>query len=314
MRLLDGYAVIDDLGIIYYVIGLPSKNGVWAYPKYLPDPSGDRIINDRRYKKLSKPIYAIKQIKSIKPDILTKTGITIFPFLKYDSIKQIFDPRITLQELIKKDDVIKELVYLITARNDRILQNLGITGSRLIGINTPDSDIDLIFYGHIRDAKRIYQQLKKLRIRGLTKPIHGTKLKKLWKDRSDTPIDYKFFKSIEKRKIVQGIFKDYMYSIKLFDYTAWRQGTILGVTSFKGIILDDSRSMLFPPSYLIEPLEVIEGKLKTSTLIKVISYRSRFWEVASKGTKVIVKGVLESLNDDFLVTINHEYGMMYPLQ
>lgn len=312
MELLDGYAVMDDLGIIYYVVGLPRNDGVWVYPKYIPDPSGDRIINGKRYKKLSKPLDAINQIKSIKPNILTKIGFTTFPLLKYDEIKQIFNPKIILQELIKKDHIIRELVHLITIDDINILKHLGITGSRLLGLNTLNSDIDLIFYGSLKLSKRVYNQLKKLRKKGLIKPVHGTHLRKLWKERMDTPIDYTLFRSIEKKKIVQGMFMNYMYSIKLFDYTSWEQGDVVGIITFEGIILDDSRSMLFPPSYLIKPLKIINEYIKIDKPIKVISYRSRFWEIASKGSIVKIHGVLEKLNDDLIVIINHECGTIYP--
>jgi len=314
MELLDGYAVMDDLGIIYYVIGLPRNNGVWVYPKYIPDPSGDRIINGRKYKKLSKPLDAINQIKSIKPNIFTKIGFTTFPLLKYDEIKQVFNPKVTLQELIKKDEIIKELVHLITMDNVNILKHLGITGSRLLSLNTPSSDIDFIFYGPLTLSKRIYNQLKKLRKKGLIKPVHGTQLRKLWRERIDTPIDYTLFKSIEKKKIVQGMFMNHMYSIKLFDYTSWKQGNAIDVITFEGIVLDDSRSMLFPPSYLIKPLKTTSKYIKINKPLKVISYRSRFWEVASKGSIVKIQGILEKLNDTFTVIINHEYGIIYPLR
>jgi|GEM_PF-2929157 predicted nucleotidyltransferase len=313
MELLDGYAVMDDLGIIYYVIGLPRDDGVWVYPKYIPDPSGDRIINGKKYKKLPSPLDAIDQIKSIKPNIFTKIGFTVFPLLKYNDIKQIFDPKITLRQLIEKDSILKELVSLITMNDINILENLGITGSRLLGLNTPNSDIDLIFYGSLELSKRIYHQLKKLRKRGVTKPVHGIQLKKLWKERMDTPIDYTLFKFIEKRKIVQGMFMDYIYSIKLFDYTAWKQGNVIDVVTFEGVILDDSHSMLFPPSYLIRPLKNVNEHIKADKPLKVISYRSRFWEVAPKGTVVRIHGILEKLDNDQIIVINHEHGIIHPL-
>ncbi|MEM3832086.1 MAG: hypothetical protein QW128_00585 [Thermoprotei archaeon] len=313
MELLDGYAVMDGLDIIYYVVGLPKNNGIWAYPKYIPDPFGDRIINNRKYKKLPNPIIAIDHLRKLKPDVIEKIGETEFPLLKYNDIKHIFNPKTTLQDMIKRDPVIKELVYLISGNDNRILQNLGITGSRLLNANTIDSDIDLIFYGDHETSKRIYQHLKELRKNNLTKPVYGEKIKELWKERSDTPINYKLFKLIEQRKIVQGMFKRYMYSIKLFDYTAWSLGLPLGRTRFKGIILDDSTSMLFPPSYIIKPTKIIEGPLELHTPIKVISYRSRFWEIASKGSLIKVQGILQNINNNKLVIINYKYGNIIPL-
>lgn len=314
MELLDGYAVIDDLGIIYYIVGLPKNNEAWAYPKYIPDESGNRTINGKKYKKLPDLTTAINFLKKLKPDTITKIGNTEFPLLKHEDIKYVFDPKTTLKDLIKKDQIIRELVYLVSDNNNKILQNLGITGSRLIGANTADSDIDLIFYGDLETSKHIHQRLKKLRENGLTKPVCGKKSRELWKERSDTPISYKLFKLIEKRKIVQGIFKRHMYSIKLFDYTAWDLGSTLGTVELTGIILDDSSSMLFPPSYTIKILEVIEGDLEPLTQIKVISYRSRFWEIAPKGSTIKVQGILQTINDTKSIIINYKYGNILPLK
>ncbi|MGB9729404.1 MAG: hypothetical protein ACP5IZ_05550 [Thermoprotei archaeon] len=312
MELLDGYAVMDDLDIIYYVVGLPKNNGVWAYPKYIPDPFGDRTINNKKYKKLSDPITAINYLRKLKPTIIKRIGETEFPLLKYDDIKYVFNPKTTLQDMIERDTIIKELVYLISNNDNKILRDLGITGSRLLNASTTNSDIDLIFYGNLETSKYIYQRLKKLRENKLTRPVYGKKIRELWKERSDTPIDYKLFKLIEKRKIVQGIFKEHMYSIKLFDYTAWNLGSTLGATKFKGVILDDTASMLFPPSYIIKPIEIIEGSLDSNMPIKVISYRSRFWEIAPKGSLIKVQGILQNINNNKLVIINYKYGRIIP--
>ncbi|MFW9997745.1 MAG: hypothetical protein ACFFD4_37240 [Candidatus Odinarchaeota archaeon] len=219
--------------------------------------------------------------------------------LPITAVKKVYNPMEYIPP--SDDDVI--LVFLEEIEN-LTGSRVGITGSRLIGLNEEFSDIDAVLINPRAKCQSFYGELvKNLEKSSILRPYQSEELSKLYKDRKQKP-PTKFTVQKELEKVNQGMMelegKKIDFYIRLVDtdsdWLNYCSYDVLERVSFCGTILSCERGMLTPAIYLLEldtasPLVEKTGEEK----IYIVSYRGRYAFNLQAGTRAYGYGVLEKL-------------------
>jgi len=178
---------------------------------------------------------------------------------------------------------------------------LGVSGSILVKLHTPASDIDPVVYGS-KSCYKVYGALKSLLEdkKNQFRPYRSDELKKLFDFRSkDTVTSFEDFVRTESRKVLQGTFMERDYFVRLvkdWNEAGERYGSIryksAGYARIKAKVVDDSEMIFTPCCYRIEDVKVIEGA-NVEAIEEIVSFRGRFCEQARNGEAVIAQGKIE---------------------
>ncbi|RLI22400.1 hypothetical protein DRO54_01320, partial [Candidatus Bathyarchaeota archaeon] len=180
---------------------------------------------------------------------------------------------------------------------------IGISGSLMVGLHTPNSDIDLLVYGS-DNCRKVYSAIKNLLEDSSCplKPYSLDELRRLFDFRSkDTLMSFEDFARVESRKILQGKFMQtdyYIRFVKDWNEIEEKYGDVryknFGYGKIEAIVKDDSESIFTPCTYKIENVKVLEGP-KVEPIMEVASFRGRFCEQVKKGEKIVAQGKIEQV-------------------
>lgn len=229
------------------------------------------------------------------------------------AVIRIYDPRRRLQDLALASGVsaIEEDALSLT----RLLQNeaqvpmsaLGITGSLLIGLQTEQSDLDVVAFG-AKNCTMVHQTLRRLldeQSRAELRQLDFDGVNELFAQRvTDTYMPFDEFSKLEKRKVNQGRFRERTYFIR-FVKEAHEAGekygnlryTPLGRATVVASIADDSGAIFTPCTYSLSDVRILEGP-QVQDLNEITSFRGRFCEQARMGELVYAVGTLERIEND----------------
>src|SRR5579875_705947 len=279
--MLELTGIKDKFDNIFYVIYFNEKyNELFIIPKYIK-------INDTYIKiKDINEILKIVDYPLLKKSKFLKRDALIFPF---EEIKLVYNPIAKLKRILKEprdesEKRVKEFVELLAEESGESTASFGIGGSILLGLHRPDSDMDIAYYG--KEPFKVYFALKKLREKKELDALPEEYMLKLYKEREAEEImDYKTFELLEQRKLIEGKFKDKIYSIKFVNRKEYEPSLVLGDFETNVIIEDDSQNFLFPSIYQVKD---ISGKR-----FDVISFKLRYAEMLKKGEHALIRGQLE---------------------
>ncbi|TFF87105.1 MAG: hypothetical protein EU550_03990 [Promethearchaeota archaeon] len=305
----QNYLIFDVKGLLH------PKNRKICFIRFYPDTNGERRRNNILYKK----IYNIEERYSFLRENYPQY---LFHSNQYDlelqgvrakEIKKIYSPRDHLKKIISKKELNEinsislKLCYFLMKEGNFDVNNIGISGSPMVGLNKNDSDIDLIIYGTeishiIQDTLKNLYDSKKNNIRR----YNLEEFKKHFQFRAGgSGISFDEFLRSEKYKLHQGKFngKDffirYLKSPKdwvgsYYDFRFKNNGRI----QLKAKILDSTDSIFTPCTYKIKTLKIEYfrsplNEIKPNEITQINSYRGRFCEHAKKNDLVFVEGKLE---------------------
>ncbi|MHA1383937.1 MAG: hypothetical protein ACTSR3_09320 [Candidatus Helarchaeota archaeon] len=293
--------VFDVKGLVH------PKTHTIAFLRYIPDPSGNRMHDGIRYRK----IYALSKryvyLKSNNPEYLYTDSVinSCIQAVPHNRIKKIYYPHDYLNKLMHKkrnriENDLVEFVGYIAAYSHVLRLDMGISGSHMVGLNTPHSDFDLIIYG-LKNAKKVYDNMSRL-FDNEDIPIFrydNDDLKELYNFRGrESGIDFQNFYQFESRKNLQGKFKSvdfYIRCIKAWDEIEEQYGYFrykpIGTAVIQAFIKDDTEAILTPCNYKIEDVKFLKGE-KVEDLNEISSFRGRCCE-AKKDEFVLAKGKIE---------------------
>ncbi|MDI6904432.1 MAG: hypothetical protein QMD13_02925 [Candidatus Bathyarchaeia archaeon] len=302
-------------GIIFDVKGLvhpPDK--VISFPRFIPEPSGNRKQEGITYKK----IYAL----STRFEFLEKN----FPqYVIYDSvfdeklcgvpsenIETYYSPVGRLQELRRSKELDElelcalEFCQCLKDYADTSWDKMGISGSLLVKLHTLSSDIDPVIYG-TKNCRKVYEALKALQqdAKSAVKSYSMKELRELFRFRlRDTRVSFEDFIRTESRKVLQGKFKGRDYFIRFVkDWSEIQEkyGAVqyrnAGYARIKAEIKDDSEAIFTPCGYKLRNVEVLEG-VHPHPIEEIASFRGRFCEQARISETVIAQGKVEHVIDN----------------
>jgi len=297
-------------GNIFDVKGMihpPRK--VIAFIRFTPDPKGDRKREGVTYRKVY-PLHERYQLLQER-----------FPqFLVYDrvfnewlcevpiaTIKRHYKPVDYLRELRQKRKLTQleaaalHFAELLKKNADVSWNALGVSGSLLVELNTPQSDIDIVVYGS-QNCYKVYDSLKTLvSDRDSQVRFYGMEeLRQLFDFRSrDTSMSFEDFVRTESKKVLQGKFegRDYFIRcVKDWNETGEQYGTVhyqpVGYAQIKAKVTDNSQMIFTPCHYKIDRVKFVEGP-EVEPIQEIVSFRGRFCEQAREDEFVIAQGKVE---------------------
>ena len=325
------YLETKDTSLYFDIKGLNHpRDKIICYIRFIPDEFGDRLKDGIKYKK----VYDLEERDRL---ITKKYPQYRFYFPEYDmalqsvkieDIKKIYSPREYLKLLKNKnyldniEEKALELCNLLTSEGNIPEDQIGITGSPMIGLNLNNSDIDLIIYG----TKVCYNLQKHLKVLFSKKNhLRQYTLKEYEKHFEwrvgGSDISFENFIRTEQRKLHQGKFIDTDFFIRYIkspkdwkdDFYQYRFKN-LGRISLVAKIINSEDGLFTPCSYKINCEKIIKSDSNLdknqSELNEVFSYRGRFCEQAKDGEKFLIDGKLEQVhykdNTHYRVILTHQ--------
>jgi predicted nucleotidyltransferase len=314
MKTCEGDFIETAQGLIFDVKGLiHPPNLVIAFIRYFPSKEGKRKRDETTYGKvysLSKR-YALLRKRFQQYLVYDTVFDETLCEVPIDDVKKLHRPVKKLLELrgSRELDLLEckalQLAELLKEKADIPLESIGISGSILVGLHTPCSDVDPIVYGS-RNCMKAHSALEEMFRSGdgLVKPYTQNELRTLFEFRSeDSTADLESFVRTESRKVMQGKFmgvdffvrfvKDWSEIVERYGDVQYRNE---GYARIKAKIVEDSESIFTPCKYRIEDVAVIEG-IKVQQLDEIASFRGRFCEQARVGEVVAAQGKVERVID-----------------
>jgi len=303
---LEGDFIETVEGLFFAVKGLRHPEGmVVAYLRYIPDDKGGRTQEGRRYRR----VYDLGETTSFLQETHPKY-INLIPSINqrlqsipHEKIHKAYKPRERLREIMesprsKLEETIRRFVTALSTEGGVSHEFLGISGSVLIGMDTPASDIDLNVYGESA-GYRIYEALK--RLKDSTDWVNSYSLETVMEVTSarwgDTGIDLSRLAEIEARKVLHGRVCGVDYFVRLLKEPGEVDASSkpLGRVTVSLRVVDSSHSIFTPCSYEVNKTEYIEPS-DGAEVSELLSFRGKFTEQVREGEAVIVKGALEEVN------------------
>jgi len=304
-------------GFLFCVVGCAHpEDRVIAYLKYVPSESGKWGDLNRRFSRTLKA-YTIPDLRKTidfigekYPQYLYYSDVfsTWMTAVPKDRIVRHYIPEQRLRDVIRNpknvlERRLEELTKMLVDSGVE-LGFLGVTGSILLGIHQPFSDIDLTVYGmkNSKHARQFLEEAVKKRKNGLNS-FQGSLLKNWIKSKVEKhPITVDDARRILSRKWNMGVFKGVRFSIHpvRLEHEAEPYGARLyrprGEITIRATVSDASESMFLPAIYKIRDVEVIEGP-KVEDLVEACSYESLYDSLAEEGERIQVRGRLELVID-----------------
>lgn len=127
-------------GWIFAVADYSHPEGIRSLLRYVPDPGGEREAGGVRYRKLDfDPSFQF--LKAARPDYIRDLHV-----VPENDVARFFRPPEGLKSVAMKDTRVNRIATLL-ADAGVPWEEMGITGSMLIGLQGPSSDIDFVVYG-----------------------------------------------------------------------------------------------------------------------------------------------------------------------
>ena len=273
-RLRDFIVTKDDW--IFAVADYCHEGGIRAILRYVPDSQGTRGIG-KKYRKMDFD-DAFIFMKKARPEWISDVHI-----VPWESVKEILAPDKRLPQIVEKNEKVKVIVKSLEKYVP--VENMGVTGSLLPGLEIGSSDIDFIVYGSPWfTARDIIQQEKKKK-----NPI--TEISdQMWQDiykkrRPDISFDEFWLHEIRKgnRGMVGGTYFDLLYVRDWKDITPCLRGTDIGNKTIEATITNADFAFDSPAIYKIDHPEISY----------VLSYTHTYAGQALPGERIEARGMVE---------------------
>ncbi|MFQ6135966.1 MAG: nucleotidyltransferase domain-containing protein [Candidatus Hydrothermarchaeales archaeon] len=137
-----------------------------AFLRYYPDVNGDRARNGERFKKVTSIEESFEFLEKNHPDhIFSSATGSKFQCVPREKVSKVYHPDERLKEILyrAKDELEEKVKKLSEAFVEVPTQKKGVTGSLLVDLHNPHSDIDFVIYGtknHERARNRLRELLR----------------------------------------------------------------------------------------------------------------------------------------------------------
>jgi predicted nucleotidyltransferase len=303
-------------GNIFDVKGLIHPPGkVIAFIRFTPDQRGDRKREGVTYRKVYPLHERYELLQERFPQYLVYDQVFDEQLCEVpiEAIRRHYKPIDHLQKLRRRSELtqletaVLHFAELLKKKANISWNELGISGSMLVGLHILKSDIDLIVYGS-QSCYKVYDSLKAFVSdkSGSVKAYGMEELTQLFDFRSkDTITSFEDFVRTESRKVLQGKYMGsdfFIRFVKDWNEITEKYGTIQysaeGYAKIKANITDDSEAIFTPCTYKIEDAKILEGTFTNMPIEEIVSFRGRFCEQASKGEIVVAQGKVEGVQSE----------------
>jgi predicted nucleotidyltransferase len=310
----DIFTVKD--GFIFYVFGYDHpKNRVLSFLKYVPSKLKGLFpirFLERSWKLEETKLFRAEKLYTAENwQIFLQTFRNNFPDYVYfcpfrgkevisaplNWIGKVYEPNQCLTALLRKkrkdclESLAVELITFLSSASKVPFEDFGVHGSIALGMHSEESDVDLVVYGS-RNFRKVEATVENLVKEGA--------------------LDYVFANQLDKARKCKGRFKGrrFVYTaIRKFEeisnnYGLYKYSPIKHVT-FRCEVADDNEAMFRPAVYQITNSQ-LENVIETPT--RVVSMIGCYRNVARKGDKIKVSGILEKVEN--LQTGNIDYQVV----
>jgi len=274
-------------GWIFAVSDYCHPHGIRSLLRYVPDLKGEREAGGRRYRKLDfDDAYRFLRIK--QPD-----WVADLHQVPAEEIKLTFSPSHALLALAQTDPRVKRIVQTLAGAGVP-MQQMGITGSMLVGLQAPGSDIDFVVYGpswwKARDI------LARAKSNGEMDDLDEATWKKIYLKRKPE-IGFEEFMIHEKRKgnrgMVEGTYFDLLFTRDWEQIQPQPRGRQAGAAQIEARVVNADFSFDSPAIYRLDHPEVKE----------IFSYSHTYAGQALPGERIEAKGVLEETENGLRLVV-----------
>jgi len=293
--------------LIFDVKGLvhpPDK--IVAFVRYVPDPLGDRRRGGIKYRKIYELSERYSFLRQTVPEYLVHDPVFDEDLIEVprQRILHHHEPLRKTRELLRNADTVLEqktveMISLMASASSVPKEEFGVSGSMLVGLAGPDSDIDIVVYGSER-CRRVRRALTALLKDGDEfKPYGEEKVRALYRSRhGETGVSFPDYARCELRKDFQGYFKGTDFFVRYVkdsseideEYGSVRYQA-LGYGKLKGIVSSDDEAIFTPCTYPLRDVHPIDFDVEPPK--EAVSFRGQFCEQARKGERIIARGKLE---------------------
>ena len=277
----------DRRGWLYSVAAYDNADRVGCVLRYIPDPTGDRVNQEGTLCRKLDFEESFRLVGKEEPSYLEE--VLRVP---HGDITAVYKPEERLAFCAARDPRVAELAYLFSLPPG----SLGCTGSRLLGLEGPASDIDLVVYG--RDFFRAREILRETigsgRVAGLSPEMWRTVYAK-----REPEIPFPVFLLHERRKWnrgeIGGTYFDLLYTRSYDDLegAATRRGKRAGIKTIEAVVTDAAHAYDTPASYLVDHGEVS----------RILSFTHTYAGQALEGETVEACGMLEEHGEELWLVV-----------
>jgi uncharacterized protein len=285
LRLRD--FIEDRDGWIYSVGTYDNAERVGCILRYVPDPSGDRMSPDGvRYRKAEFE-DAFDLVRREKPSYTGR-----FLRIPVKDVQRVYKPEERLDFCASRDRRVRALADLFSLPEGA----LGCTGSRLLGMELPASDIDLVAYG--RAFFSAQETLRDAMEAGSIPCLSEEMWRRVYEKR-DPEIPFDVFLLHERRKwnrgVIGGTYFDLLFtrSYGELDGEPVPEGERIRRMTIEARVTDASLAYDSPAVYLVHHDRVT----------RIVSFTHTYSGQALPGETVEACGVLEDHGEEIWLVV-----------
>ncbi len=294
----DGDAILTKEGLIFYTMGYAHpEDRVVAYLKYVPESLKnlfdvpwlpytwhlEEVPLFRPAKLYSPKIYSnvLSALRRISEDYVYYSphdGKELVTVPK-NRIKRVYVPCEELKRLLSKgclDQLEKKTVKIISilSRKSGVpLSDFGVHGSISLQMHGEKSDIDVSVYGS-ENFRKVKEALLLLADEGVVQPVLSDRFDQLRRNRATFEGVRVVVNATRKVEEIREKYGQYKYNA-------------LGLVEAECIVTEDWEAVFRPAIYGV--------RCEDKSVRQVVSMIGQFRDVARKGERVMVKGMLEQV-------------------
>ena len=314
MEAREGDLIQTKNDVIFDVKGLVHPpNKIIAFPRFIPSSTGTRRKRKELYGKIYNLAERFKYLQENMPSLVVHDPIFDENLCEVplQFVKKHYQPTQKMKRLRFSNrlaDLERKALQLAVSLKEAAdipWHAVGISGSLLVNLYTPGSDIDPVVYGidNCRKAYAALEQLLETSNSGF-KPYSREELRTLFDFRSkDTSMNFEDFVCVESRKAFQGKYEGTDFFVRfLKDHHEINEqyGDLCykncGYAKIAATICNDSEALFTPCTYKIENSVLVSGP-NLEAISEIASFRGRFCVQAKKGEQVVAQGKVEQVID-----------------
>jgi predicted nucleotidyltransferase len=274
-RIRDFFATNE--GWIFAVADYSHPNGLRSMLRYVPDATGEREAEGIRYRKMDfDPAYEF--LRRERPD--WAQDLHVVPL---SEVQSIYRPSKGLLSVAKRDPRVSKIAVLL-AKAGVPWGQMGITGSMLVGLDSPSSDIDFVVYGPIWWKARDIVTLAKAK--GIIGDLDEPTWRKIYAKRKPE-ISFEEFMRHETRKgnrgMIEGTYIDLLFTRDWSQIQTQPTGKPAGEGRIEARVTNADFAFDSPSIFHLDHPEVKE----------IFCYSHTYAGQALPGETIEAKGVLE---------------------
>jgi predicted nucleotidyltransferase len=263
-------------GWIFSVADYTCAEGFRCLLRYVPDPAGNREAGGKKYKKMEFD-ESFQFLLQEKPEYVH--DLHIVPEM---DVARIYRPHEEMPGVAEKDPRVKKISTVLT-RGGIPQMCMGITGSLLVGLQSPSSDIDFVVYG--RSWWKAREIVAGAKGNGLIQELDESMWRRIYSKRNPE-IGFDEFVLHEQRKgnrgMIDGTYFDLLFTRDWSQIGSTLPGKVIGRDKIVGLVSNAQFSFDSPAIFKLEH-EVGE----------ILCYSHTYAGQALPGEIVEAAGVLE---------------------